>query len=87
MEEVWADDLLLAFDGRVLEVFGFPGQESYRFHVRNVDLSIDGPDRKGRHRVVAESARGSGGCAFEVPPEDWHVVGPFLEGVLGAMPD
>ena len=85
MEEVWADDILLAFDGRVLEVFGFPGQESYRFHVRNVELTVDGPDRKGRHRVEAASARGSGGCSFDVPPEDWHVVGPFLDAVLAAM--
>lgn len=87
MEEVWAGDVLLAFDGRVVEIFGFPGKESYRFHLRNMELSSEGPDRKGRHRVVVMSARGSGGCSFEVPPEDWPLVGPFVDGVLAAMPD
>ena len=87
MEEIWADDILLTFDGRVLEVFGFPGQESYRFHVKNMELSIDGPDKKGRYRATATSARGSGGCALEVPEADWPAVGPFLDRVLAAMPD
>ena len=87
VQEVWADDILLAFDGRVLEIFGFPGQESYRFHVRNMELSSEGPDRKQRHRVVVTSARGSGGCAFDVPPEDWLHVGPLLDEVLAAMPE
>ncbi|MFF2546051.1 hypothetical protein ACFVUY_26240 [Kitasatospora sp. NPDC058063] len=36
------------FDGRILEVFG-----SYpkRFHIRNTDLRVTGPDRKGRRTV------------------------------------
>ena len=86
MDEVWAGDVLLTFDGRVFEVFGFPGQESYRFHVKNMKLSVDGPDRKGRYRVAAMSAKGSGGCALEVGGEDWPQVEPFVDRVLGAMP-
>lgn len=37
------------FDGRIIEVFG-----SYpkRFHVRNTELRVSGPDRKGRRTVV-----------------------------------
>ncbi|MFD5432216.1 hypothetical protein ACFWJ4_08560 [Kitasatospora sp. NPDC127067] len=36
------------FDGRILEVFGgYPK----RFHIRNMDLRVTGPDRKGRWTV------------------------------------
>ena len=88
MDEAWAGDSLLAFDGRVLEVFGFPGSESMRFHVRNVDLEVGEPDRKGRRMVtVRPAARGSGGCAFDVEEGDWAEVGPLLDRVLAAMPD
>jgi hypothetical protein len=86
MHEVWAGDVLLTFDGRVLEIFGFPGQESFRFHVKNLDLSADGPDRKGRHMIKAKPATRGGGCAFEVGEDDWPQVGPFVDLVLGAMP-
>jgi hypothetical protein len=88
MDEVWAGDSLLAFNGRVLEVFGFRGSESMRFHVRNVELSVDEPDRKRRRSVLIKPAsKGSGGCMFEVEEEDWASVGPFLDRVLAAIPD
>ena len=86
MHEVWAGDVLLTFDGRVLEIFGFPGQESYRFHVKNMELTAEGPDKKGRYRATAMSAKGSGGCSLEVGADDWPQVGPFLDRVLDAMP-
>ncbi|HEX8122586.1 MAG TPA: hypothetical protein VF549_15105 [Solirubrobacteraceae bacterium] len=86
MDEVWADDILLTFDGRVVEVFGFPGSESIRFHVLNLDLASDGPDRKGRYSVTLEPASRGGGCQLDVPEEDWVAVGPFLDRVLAAMP-
>jgi hypothetical protein len=84
--EVWADDVLLAFDGRVLEVFGFPGSESIRFHIRNLDLEVDGPDRKGRHNVKLATATRGGGCHIPVPEEDWPPVSEFVDEVLAAMP-
>lgn len=88
MDEVWSGDSLLAFDGRVLEVFGFMGSESIRFHVRNMELSVEGPDRKRRHAVtIKPAARGSGGCRLEVEESDWGQVGPFLDRVLAAMPE
>jgi hypothetical protein len=88
MDEVWAGDSLLAFDGRVVEVFGFSGSESIRFHVRNVELEVGEPDRKGRRSVrIKPASRGSGGCMFEVSEEDWPSVGPFLDRVLAAIPD
>jgi len=86
VDEVWADDVLLAFDGRVVEVFGFPGSESIRFHVRNLDLSVDGPDRKGRYALQLAPATRGGGCHVIVPEGDWPDVGGFVERVLAAMP-
>lgn len=88
VDEVWAGDSLLAFDGRVLEVFGFMGSESTRFHVRNVEIEIADPDRKGRRSVrVKPASRGSGGLQLEVDEADWPAVGPFLDRVLAAIPD
>ena len=86
MDEVWADDILLTFDGRVVEAFGFPGAESIRFHVLNLELTVDGPDRKGRYAVQLSPATRGGGCRVEVPEADWPEVGPFLDRVLAAMP-
>ena len=86
MDEVWADDILLTFDGRVVEVFGFPGAESIRFHVLNLEMAVDGPDRKGRHALRLSPASRGGGCQLEVPEDDWAEVGPFLDRVLAAMP-
>lgn len=36
------------FDGRILEVFG---SSPKRFHIRNTNLRVAGPDRKGRRTV------------------------------------
>ena len=81
VDEVWADDLLLAFDGRVIEVFGFPGSESMRFHVENLELTVE-------HRsVTMKPAMRGGGCAFAVPEDDWPDVERLLDAVLAAMPD
>ena len=93
MDEVWAGDYLLAFDGRVLEVFGFPTayyqgemEASKRFHVANVALRVDGPDRKGRRTVIVTVRRRSkAGCEFRVEEEGWPPVASFLERVSGAI--
>jgi hypothetical protein len=88
VDEAWCGDSLLVFDGRVLEVFGFSGSESIRFHVRNMDLVIADADRKGRRSVrVKPASRGSGGVGLEVEEADWPAVGPFLDRVLAAIPD
>ena len=86
MDEVWAGESLLAFDGRVLEVFGFPGAVSMRFHVRNLRLSVSGPDGGGTHWVLVQASHGSGGCNLQVAADQWPGVGPFLERVFAAMP-
>jgi hypothetical protein len=87
VDEVWLGDSLLAFDGRVLEVFGFSGSESLRFHVRNIEITVEDPDRKGRRWLrVKPASKGSGGCMFEVAPEDWPPLAPFIDRVMAAIP-
>ena len=86
MEEVWAGGILLAFDGRVLEMFGYAGDDSMRFHVRNLELQVDGPDRKGRHTLKIKAVTRCGGCHAEVPEEDWPAMAPFVDRVLAAIP-
>ena len=87
MTEVWCDDTLVVFDGRVVEVFGFPGSESLRYHVLNLDVSIGEEDRRGRRSVTLRPAsRKSGGCQLEVPSGDWPAVSALLDRVMAAMP-
>lgn len=84
-EEIWVDDSLLVFDGRVLEVFGASGSESIRFHVDNLRIEIGEPFRAGRRRVqLRPRTRGSGGCALEVEESDWATVEPLLTRVVNA---
>jgi hypothetical protein len=87
VDEVWADDILLTFDDRVLEVFGFPGAASMRFHVRNMELVVEEADRKGRRMVRVKPAMRGEGCAFDVPEGDWPAVGAFLDRVLALIPE
>ena len=86
MHEAWADDLLLTFDGAVLEVFGFPGSDSLRYHVRNLDLTVE-EGKEGRRHVTVKPASRGGGCAFDVPAADWPAAGALIDAVLAAMPE
>ena len=72
--EAWAGTTGVAFDGRVVEVFGF--SDAMRFHLREVEVDADEPDRKGRRTV--KIGRGRGGAMFNVDASDW----PAMEGVL-----
>jgi hypothetical protein len=65
----------------------FPGSNSMRFHVRNMELAVGEPDRKSRRSVRVKPAMRGGGCAFEVPESDWLQVGPFLDRVLAQIPE
>jgi hypothetical protein len=85
-EEVWAGDTLVVFDGRVVELFGFPGRERVRFHVRNMELTIGEPNRKGGRGVTIKPASRGGGCMLEVDELDWAEIGPLLDRVLAAVP-
>ncbi|MFE2267764.1 hypothetical protein ACFXB4_00835 [Streptomyces lavendulae] len=54
------------FDGRILEVFG---SHPRRFHVRNMDLRVTGPDRKGKRTVEVVS----GPPGAPASQHTWHL--------------
>ncbi|HKJ37037.1 MAG TPA: hypothetical protein VKA36_10755 [Solirubrobacterales bacterium] len=79
VHEAWFDDNCLAFDGRVVEMFGFP--EVKRWHVRAFGHELNGPDRKGNYMLrVGRMRKGKikGGGLAGVKAEAW----PAVEDVL-----
>lgn len=90
MDEIWINDLFVTFDGTVLEIFGFvmtaKTETGGRYHVRNLRIDVEGPDRKGRRKVRFNLARGANfGSLTEVAEDDWATVGPFLDRVNAAV--
>lgn len=83
---VTCDGYVLTFDGRVLEVFNYPGEGSSRFHVRAMNMKRADPDRKGRVQVrIGNENPVAGMVAFRIAPEELPVVGPFLDEVEREM--
>lgn len=74
------DGHVLTFDGRVLEVFNYPGEGTKRFHVRAMKVSRKGPDRKGRVTVRVDNANAAAGIVvFRIMPGELPVAEPFLD--------
>ena len=94
-DEVRSRHLVLAFDGRVLEIFGVqrPGSgpssqyESVRFHIANIVFQPEGPDRKGRYLVIFRHNEFDPGYRVRFETEEWITVGPFLSRVTAARPE
>jgi hypothetical protein len=68
MDEVDAGDLLITFDGRVLELFNTMDGTSKRYHVRRFALTLEGPDDKGR---LPRLHQAQGGQWRERLPRRW----------------
>jgi hypothetical protein len=86
MEETWIDGTLFAFDGRVVEAFGFPGEGDLRYHVRNLKLTVDAPDAKGRRTIVLRPwSTGAGSMSMHVSADAWPAAEPFLDHVASAI--
>ena len=90
MEELWLNDLFVTFDGTVLEIFGFimtaKTETGARYHVRNLQIDVEGPDRKGRHTLRFNLARNANfGSVTEISEDDWATVGPFIDRVNAAI--
>jgi hypothetical protein len=83
-DEIWAGECLLSFDGRVLEVFGYPSQDSYRYHAANLRIEVGDPDRKGKRTVQLTPRTKGVGCALGISTEDWARAAPLLERVQAA---
>jgi hypothetical protein len=86
-EEVWVGECLLSFDGRVLEVFGYPGQDSYRYHAGNLEIDVGEADKKGKRTVQLKPRTKGVGCAFGISIEDWADAAPLLERIQAATAD
>jgi hypothetical protein len=87
---------ILAFDGRVLEIFGrihpnwnvnnLVDVDSWRIHVRQLDVKVTGPDKKGYHEIAFCSHADPSG-AFKVAKLDESRLSrlqPFLEALATA---
>ncbi|MEV7396985.1 hypothetical protein [Aeromicrobium sp. NPDC092404] len=82
----WKGNTLLTFDGTVLEVFGYPGTLSARFHVANLDLTVGEPDRKGdRFLRLATRLRSAGSMRLEVTADEWLEVQEVIDAVQAAL--
>jgi hypothetical protein len=90
VREVSFDDYLLgevivAWDGRVVELFRRDVAETTRVHVRQLELELHAPDRRGRHTVdFATTTRGRGGFKLTVPPEAWDEAKSLLDEINAA---
>jgi hypothetical protein len=78
-DEVWVGDSLLTFDGRVLEVFGYQGQDSVRYHARNLVIDIGEPDKKGKRMLQLKPRTKGVGCVLSISTEDWAHAAQLLE--------
>jgi hypothetical protein len=74
-------EMLVSFDGRVLELFGF--SNPVRYHVNEVEARVKGPDKKGRYEVTIGS-RWRGMAQFHVEGADWPAIEPVIEAARAA---
>jgi hypothetical protein len=57
-----------------------------RYHVRNLQIHVQGPDRKGRRKLRFNLARNANfGSVAEISEADWATVGPFIDRVNAAI--
>lgn len=73
--EARSGKMLVTFDGRVFEMFGFSGP--VRYHVAELELEVKGPDKKERYEVKIGS-RWRGMAQFTVEGADWPAVEPVI---------
>lgn len=91
-EEVVAVDvggrpIVFAWDGRVLEIFGFAlakDAASERFHVATLELELEGPDRRGRHQVRPRLAGRHSGADYTFDAAEMERLQALLERVRAA---
>jgi hypothetical protein len=81
MTEIRLGDHLLAFDGKVLEVFGHePGGESARYHAALIETILLARDARGQ-LTLNFSTRHGGILGLKVPPEKKPEVEALVQGV------
>ena len=87
MDEVAVAGHILAFDGRVLEIFGHLGSSNgaLRWHVGDLAVSVGGPDRKGRYAVEFKLASSHVARLLQIQGDEWPACEPFLRRVQEAV--
>jgi hypothetical protein len=71
-----------------VEAFGFPGEGDLRYHIRNLKLTVDPPDGKGRRTIhLRPWSTAAGSMALHVSAESWPQAAPFLDSVSTAIQD
>ena len=84
-EDYLLGEVIVAWDGRVVELFRRDVAETTRVHVGQLELETHGPDRRGRHTVdFATTTRGRGGFKLTVPAEAWDETQSLLDAISGA---
>ena len=75
-------NVVIAFDGTVVELFVEGKASISRVHVRMLYIEVKGPYRKGHYEVDFSSApNGLGGFRTWVSGETWPWFTQFLDGV------
>lgn len=83
-------ELLLTFDGRVLEAFGTytSGSGHYvpsvRFHVAQLNVKTEGPDRKGRYELRLTGLTRDTIVSAVVLEDDWLKLAPLFDALRAA---
>lgn len=86
----WDDDrCIIAFDGRVLEVFwrfqvADFNADSRRTHVKQLTVTVSGPDRKGRRKVRLAGKSHIGFTAVDLEEPQWESLQPLLDALRAA---
>jgi len=79
---------LVAFDGRVVELFTFRSAEANRLHISLMAVEVNGPDKRGNVEVwfTGGPNRKGGGFRLTVPPGAWPQVQPIVDAAGAAIP-
>ena len=79
---------LVAFDGRVVELFTFRSSEANRLHVSLLAVDVQGPDKRGNMEawLTGGPNRRGGGFRLTVPPAAWPQVQPIVDAAYAAIP-
>jgi hypothetical protein len=78
---------VVAFDGRVLELFTWRTGSAGRLVKGMLFIEVDGPDRRGRRNVSCSCRPGFGGSGFRltVSEQQWPALEPFFSQVVASL--
>jgi hypothetical protein len=80
-EDLVHGQVVLAFDGRVVELFRQGAGSLSRIHVLQLLCEAGGPNRKGHYEVKFSVAPGRGGFDLTVTGETWRSLQPLVAAI------